>query len=320
MGEDDLKNSSEHFIGIDVSKDHLDIAIRPTQEKLHVLNNDEGVGTVVERLRQLNPLLIVLEATGRYHRLVLGQLLAAGLPAIAINPRQARDFAGATGQLAKTDRIDAQVLAEFAEKIRPEVRSMPDEATQELEALSTRRRQLVGILSSEKNRIHTAPKAIRPRIQKHIHWLEKEILQLDKELDRRIRSSPAWREKEDLLRTCKGIGPVTTHTMLSCLPELGTLSGRRISALVGVAPFPDDTGNHKGRRHIRGGRLDVRAVLYMATLAAIRHNHVIREFHRRLIAAGKAKKVAITACMRKLLITLNALVRDKKPWQPDFVS
>src|SRR6185295_18194566 len=298
MGEDDLKNSSEHFIGIDVSKDHLDIAIRPTQEKLHVLNNDEGVGTVVERLRQLNPLLIVLEATGRYHRLVLGQLLAAGLPAIAINPRQARDFAGATGQLAKTDRIDAQVLAEFAEKIRPEVRSMPDEATQELEALSTRRRQLVGILSSEKNRIHTAPKAIRPRIQKHIHWLE----------------------KEDLLRTCKGIGPVTTHTMLSCLPELGTLSGRRVSALVGVAPFPDDTGNHKGRRHIRGGRLDVRAVLYMATLAAIRHNHVIREFHRRLIAAGKAKKVAITACMRKLLITLNALVRDKKPWQPDFVS
>jgi transposase len=320
MGEDDLKDSNEHFIGIDVSKDHLDIAIRPIQEKLRVLNNDEGVHIVVERLRQLNPVLIVLEATGRYHRLVLGQLLAAGLPAIAINPRQARDFAGATGQLAKTDRIDAQVLAEFAEKIRPELRSMPDEATQELEALSTRRRQLVGILSSEKNRIHTAPKAVRPRIQKHIHWLEKEILQLEKELDRRIRSSPAWREKEDLLRTCKGIGPVTTQTMLSCLPELGTLSGRRISALVGVAPFADDTGNYKGKRRIRGGRLDVRAVLYMATLAAIRHNHVIRDFHRRLIAAGKAKKVAITACMRKLLITLNALVRDKKPWQPEVVS
>jgi len=320
MGEDDLKDSNECFIGIDVSKDHLDIAIRPSQEKLRVLNNDEGVSTLVERLRQLSSTLIVLEATGRYHRLALGQLLAVGLPAIAINPRQARDFAGATGQLAKTDRIDAQVLAEFAEKIRPEVRGIPDEATQELEALSIRRRQLVGILSSEKNRIHTAPKAIRPRIQKHIHWLEKEILQLEKELDQRIRSSPAWREKEDLLRTCKGIGPVTTHTMLSCLPELGTLSGRRISALVGVAPFADDTGDYKGRRHIRGGRLDVRAVLYMATLTAIRHNHVIREFHRRLITAGKAKKVAITACMRKLLITLNALVRDKKPWRPDFVS
>lgn len=312
--------SIEHFIGIDVSKDHLDIAVRPINEKLRVLNNDEGAGTLVERLRPLKPTLIVLEATGRYHQLVLGQLLAAGLPAIAINPRQARDFARAIGRLAKTDGIDAGVLAEFAEKIRPEVRSMADEATQELEAFCTRRRQLVGILSSEKNRIHTATKAIRPDIQKHIHWLEKEIAQLEKELDKRIRSSPAWREKEDLLRTCKGIGPVTTHTMLSCLPELGTLSGRQISALVGVAPFNNDTGHHKGRRHIRGGRLDVRSVLYMATLAAIRHNRVIREFHRRLIAAGKAKKVAITACMRKILIILNAIVRDKKPWQPDFVS
>lgn len=310
----------EQFIGIDVSKDHLDIATRPTTDPLHFLNTDEGVDALIHHLRPLQPTLIVLEATGRYHRLVLSRLLAAGLPAIAINPRQARDFARAIGRLAKTDAIDANVLAEFAEKIRPQPRSIADEATQELEAICTRRRQLVAMLSAEKNRLHTAPKTIRSEIQKHIHWLEKEISQLEKDLDKQIRSSPAWCEKDDLLRTCKGIGPITTLTMLSCLPELGTLSGRQIAALVGVAPFNDDTGKHKGRRHIQGGRLDVRAVLYMATLAAIRHNRTIRAFHRRLIAAGKAKKVAITACMRKLLTILNAMLRDKKPWQPDFVA
>jgi transposase len=319
MGEDDSM-STAHFIGIDVSKDHLDIAVRPAHERLRFLNADEGVDALIEHFRRLKPTLIVLEATGRYHQLVLGRLVAAGFPAIAINPRQARDFARAIGRLAKTDFIDADVLAEFAEKIRPEPRSIADEATQELEALCTRRRQLVGMLSAEKNRLHTALKTIRPVIQKHIHWLEKEISKLEQDLDKRIRSSPAWREKEDLLRTCKGIGPITTHTMLSCLPELGTLSGRQIAALVGVAPFNDDTGKHRGRRHIQGGRLDVRSVLYMATLAAIRHNRIIRDFHQRLIAAGKAKKVAITACMRKLLTILNAMVRDKKPWQPDFVS
>jgi transposase len=309
-----------HFIGIDVSKDHLDIATRPTTDPLRFLNTDEGVDALIDQLRPLQPTLIVLEATGRYHQLVLSRLITAGLPAIAINPRQARDFARAIGRLAKTDAIDADVLAEFAEKIRPQLRSIADQATQDLEAICTRRRQLVAMLSAEKNRLHTAAKTIRSEIQKHIHWLEKEIRQLEKDLDKQIRSSPAWCEKDDLLRTCKGIGPITTHTMLSCLPELGTLSGRQIAALVGVAPFNDDTGKHKGRRHIQGGRLDVRAVLYMATLAAIRHNRTIREFHHRLIAAGKAKKVAITACMRKLLTILNAMLRDKKPWQPDFVA
>jgi transposase len=312
--------STEHFIGIDVSKDHLDIAIRPTKDQFRLLNTDEGVDALIQHLRPLKPTLIVMEATGRYHRLVLSRLLAGGLPAIAINPRQARDFARAIGRLAKTDAIDADVLAEFAEKIRPELRSIADEATQELEAICTRRRQLVSMLSAEKNRLHTAAKKIGSEIQKHIHWLEKQISQLESDLDKRIRSSPAWREKDDLLRSCKGIGPITTHTLLSCLPELGTLSGRRIAALVGVAPFNDDTGRHKGPRHVRGGRLDVRAVLYMATLAAIRHNQTIHDFHSRLIAAGKAKKVAITACMRKLLTILNAMLRDKKPWQPDFVA
>lgn len=312
--------SIEHFTGIDVSKDYLDIAIRPTKDQFRLPNTDEGIDAFVQQLRPLNPSLIVMEATGRYHQLVLSRLLAAGLPAVAINPRQARDFARAIGRLAKTDAIDADVLAEFAEKIRPELRSIADEATQELEAICTRRRQLVSMLSAEKNRLHTAAKRIRSEIQKHIRWLEKQISQLEKDLDQQIRSSPAWREKDDLLRSCKGIGPITTHTVLSCLPELGTLSGRRIAALVGVAPFNDDTGRHKGPRHVRGGRLDVRAVLYMATLAAIRHNQTIRDFHRRLIAAGKAKKVAITACMRKLLTILNAMLRDKKPWQPNFAA
>jgi transposase len=319
MGEDDFM-TAERFIGIDVSKDHLDIAVRPSREQSRFLNTDDGVDALILYLRPFKPNLIVLEATGRYHQLVLSRLLAEGFPTIAINPRQARDFARAIGRLAKTDTLDADVLAEFADKIRPPLRSIADDATQQLQALCTRRRQLVAMLGAEKNRLHTAPKAVRSEIQKHIHWLEKEIRYLEKDLDKRIRSSPAWREKEDLLRTCKGIGPVTTHTMLSCLPELGTLSGRQIAALVGVAPFNDDTGKHRGPRHVQGGRLDVRAVLYMATLAAIRHNHKIREFHRRLIAAGKAKKVAITACMRKLLTILNAMLRDKTPWQPDFVA
>ena len=312
--------STACFIGIDVSKDQLDTAIRPTKAKMRFANNDEGIDALIQHIQPLNPTLIVMEATGRYHQLLLARLLSLGLPAIAINPRQARDFARAVGRLAKTDSIDANILAEFAEKIRPELRPAADDDTQELEALCTRRRQLVDMLVAEKNRIHTAPASVRSRLKKHIQWLEKHIDQLEKELDQQIRSSPAWREKDDLLRSCKGIGPVTTHTMLACLPELGTLNRCQIAALVGVAPFNDDTGKHKGRRHVQGGRLDVRCVLYMATLAAIRSNPCIRAFHLRLINAGKAKKVAITACMRKLLTILNAILRDKTSWQPDFAS
>jgi transposase len=261
-----------------------------------------------------------MEATGQYHRLALARLLAANLNAIAINPRQVRDFARAIGRLAKTDSIDADVLAEFGARIRPELRAVADVATQELEAICTRRRQLVGMLAAEKNRIHTGPALIRARIKKHIVWLEKQIQELETELDQQIRSTPAWREKDDLLRRCKGIGPTTSHTMLACLPELGTLSRGQIAALVGVAPFNDDTGKHRGRRHVQGGRVDVRCVLYMATLAAIRYNAAIRAFHQRLIAAGKAKKVAITPCMRKLLTVLNAIIRTKTAWNAEFVS
>jgi len=308
------------FIGIDVSKDQLDVAIRPTNEKMSFANDDDGIDMLIKRLLPFQPHLIVLEATGSYHQLVLGRLLACGLPAIAINPRQSRDFARAIGRLAKTDSIDANVLAEFADKIRPELRSIPDEATQQLDAICTRRRQLVTMLTAEKNRHHSGPAAIRSQIKKHIVWLEKQINELQRDLDKLIRSTPAWREKDDLLRSCKGIGPTTSHTMLASLPELGTLSRHRIAALVGVAPFNSDTGKYRGQRHVQGGRIDVRCVLYMATLAAIRSNPVIRAFHHRLIAAGKAKKVAITACMRKLLTILNAMVRTNTRWTANFGS
>ena len=313
-------SKSLYFIGIDVSKDHLDVAIRPSDQQMQFGNDDEGVDKVIEALNPVSPTLIVLEATGSYHRLVLSRLLAAGLPAIAINPRQARDFARAIGRLAKSDTIDADILAAFGEKIRPELRAVADEATTQLEALCTRRRQLVGMLTAEKNRFHSSPASMRPLIKKHIQWLENNIAELEKDLDDQIRSSPAWRDKDDLLRSCKGIGPTTSHTMLACLPELGQLNRHQIAALVGVAPFNRDTGLYRGRRHIYAGRTDVRCVLYMATLAAIRYNAAIRRFHQRLIAAGKLKKVAITACMRKLLTILNAMLRSNTPWNVDFVG
>jgi transposase len=313
-------SNSVCFVGIDISKDQLDVHVRPSSEQMSFANEDEGIDMLIKRLRPLQPELIVMEATGAYHQLVLGRLLASGLSAIAINPRQARDFARAIGRLAKTDSIDATVLAEFADKIRPERRPVADEATQQLDAICTRRRQLVAMAAAEKNRNHHGPASIRAQIKKHIIWLEKQIEELENDLDKLIRSTPAWREKDDLLRSCKGIGPTTSHTMLAALPELGTLSRHQIAALVGVAPINNDTGKHRGQRRIHGGRIDVRCVLYMATLAAIRSNSVIRAFHKKLIAAGKAKKVAITACMRKLLTILNAMVRTNTHWNPDFVS
>ena len=313
-------SNSACFIGIDVSKEQLEVAVRPTNEQMAFRNDDDGIDKLIERLQPLQPELILMEATGSYHQLVLARLLASGLAAMAINPRQARDFARAIGRLAKTDSIDANVLAEFADKIRPEIRAVADEATQQLDAICTRRRQLVGMIAAEKNRYHSGPATIRAQIKKHILWLEKQIQELEDDLDKLIRSTPAWREKDDLLRSCKGIGPTTSHTMLACLPELGLLSRHQIAALVGVAPFNSDTGKHRGQRHIQGGRLDVRCVLYMATLAAIRSNSVIRSFHRKLVCAGKPKKVAITACMRKLLTILNAMVRTNTRWNPDLAA
>jgi transposase len=309
---------TEFFIGIDVSKDRLDVCVRPTKQSFHVQNTDSGVEDLIVQLSKLSPVLIVLEATGRYHQFALGQLLGAGLPAIAINPKQSRDFARALGRLAKSDTIDADVLAEFAEKVRPPLRPLADEDTQQLQALCTRRRQLIVMLMAEQNRYHDAAKAVRPKIKKHIHWLEAELDDFDQELKKRIRSSPAWREKEDMLSSFKGVGNVTTHSLLAYLPELGTLGRRQIAAIVGVAPFNKDSGKHRGQRHIQGGRRRLRNILYMATLVAIRHNPTIRRFHQRLISAGKLPKVAIVACMRKVLTILNAMVRSKSRWQPDF--
>jgi transposase len=315
-----MSTAESIFVGIDVCKDRLDVAVRPTSQRFQFTNHDDGIDSLIQTLKPLSPLLIVMEATGAYHRLLLSRLLAAALPAIAINPRQARDFARSLGRRAKTDSIDADILAEFGEKIRPELRPISDQATQELDALITRRRQLVTILVAEKNRLHSTPSSLRHRIQKHIQWLKKEIESIDSDLDQQIRSTPAWRQKEDLLLSFKGVGPTTAHTMLAALPELGTLNRHQIAALVGVAPFNNDTGKRRGVRRIYGGRADVRSVLYMATLAAIRFNHVIRAFFQRLTAAGKPKKVAITACMRKLLTILNAIVRHNSPWDANFAA
>lgn len=308
------------FVGIDVSKDRLDVFIRPINEAMQVGNDDESIDRLVQRIKPYHPALIVMEATGAYHRLLLARLVAANLPAIAVNPRQARDFAKAMGRLAKTDAIDAATLADFADKVRPEIRPVPEHTTEQLEALCTRRRQLVTMMAAEKNRVQVGPAGIRVRIRKHIEWLEQQILELEEDLHQQIRSTTAWREKDDLLRSFKGIGPTTSHTLLAALPELGFLNRCQIAALVGVAPFSRDSGKYRGQRHIQGGRRDVRCALYMATLTAIRWNPIIRAFHLRLIAAGKAKKVAITACMRKLLTIVNAMLRNRTSWSPDFAS
>ena len=307
----------EQFVGIDVSKAVLDVAVRPAGDAWSVANSPEGIAQLVDRLREIAPKLIVLEASGGLERRAIAALAGARLPVVAVNPRQVRDFAKATGRLAKTDAIDAEVLALFAERIRPEVRPLPDEETQELQALVVRRRQVVDMITAEKNRLSAAPpsKRVRTAIGKTIKWLQKQLEEIDNDLDGAVRKSPAWREKDDLLNSVKGVGPVLSRTLLSMVPELGTLGRRQISALIGVAPLNRDSGTQRGRRSVWGGRASVRAVLYMCALAAIRSNPAIRAFYERLVAAGKLPKVAIVACMRKLLTILNAILRDQKPWQ-----
>jgi transposase len=306
----------EQFVGIDVSKAVLDVAVGPAGDAWSVANSPEGIGQLVDRLREIAPKLIVLEASGGLERRAIATLAGAGLPIVAVNPRQVRDFAKATGRLAKTDAIDAAVLALFAERIRPEVRPLPDEETQELEALVVRRRQVVDMITAEKNRLSAAPpsKRVRTAIGKTIKWLQKQLEEVDNDLDGAVRKSPVWREKDDLLKSVKGVGRVLSRTLLSQLPELGTLGRKQISALVGVAPLNRDSGTLRGRRSVWGGRANVRAVLYMSALAATRSNPTIRAFYKRLIAAGKLPKVAVVACMRKLLTVLNAILRTKTPW------
>ena len=302
------------FIGIDVSKARLDVAIRPSAEKLSVSNDEAGIQALVKRLSELKPVLIVLEATGGLERSVSGTLGSAQLPVVVVNPRQVRDFAKALGQLAKTDRIDAEVLARFAEAIRPPLRPLPDKVSLELRSLIARRRQLIEMMVAEKNRLSTASKAVRKRIEAHIRWLETELDRADKDLDHSIRQSPIWCENEDLLRSVPSVGPVVSRTLLAELPELGRLNRKQIAALVGIAPLNCDSGTFRGRRGIWGGRATVRAVLYMAALVASRRNSVIRNFYKRLRDKGKAPKVALVACMHKLLTILNAMIKHKTRW------
>ncbi len=311
------------WIGIDVSKATLDVAVRPTAEQWQVDRTPAGLRSLVERASELKPERIVLEATGGYEVVVAAALASSQLPVVIVNPRQVRDFARATGQLAKTDRIDAQVLAHFAEVIRPETRPLPDATTRALSALMTRRRQLQEMLTAEQNRllaaaVQDAPEPLRDQIGEHIDWLRHQIQELDEELTRQVRSSPLWREREQLLRSIPGIGPIASATLLSQLPELGQLDRKAIAKLVGVAPLNHDSGTVRGKRKIWGGRALVRAVLYMAALVATRHNPHIRAFYQRLLAAGKPKKLALVACMRKLLLLCNAIVRSQTPWSPSL--
>jgi len=304
------------FVGIDVAKATLDIATRPDGERWSVPNDEAGISALVARLRPLAPALIVLEATGGFETATVAAVATAGLAVVVAKPRQVRDFARATGQLAKTDVLDAQVLALFAERVRPEPRPLPDEAARGLDALLTRRRQLLEMRTAEQNRLGFAAAAVRRDITQHIHWLERRLRDVDSDLEQVIRTSPLWRAKEDLLRTVPGVGPVVSRTLLGELPELGTLTHKQIAALVGVAPRARDSGTLRGKRMVWGGRAPVRAALYMGALVAARHNPVIRAFYARLRTAGKPAKVALVACMRKLLTILNAILRTGTPWRP----
>lgn len=305
------------FVGIDVSKAQLDVFVRPSGETLAVANDEAGIAQLVARLAEPPPTLVVLEATGGYEAPVVAALALGSLPVAVVNPRQVRDFAKATGVLAKTDRLDAAVLARFAEAVKPEPRPLDDEQTVELQALLARRRQILDMLTAETNRMHACRSArLRKHIYEHVSWLRRQVKDIDQDLETRLRESPVWREKDDLLRSVPGVGPVLSRTLLAELPELGTLGRGQIAALVGVAPLNRDSGTMRGRRSIWGGRASVRAPLYMAAMVATKHNPMLRATYQRLVAAGKAKKVALVACMRKLIVLLNALLRDRKPWLP----
>ena len=306
------------FIGIDVSKAQLDCCTYPVEDRWSVTNDEPGLASLVARLESTSVKLIVMEATGGLQIPATAALAAAGFPVVVVNPRQVREYARAKGILAKTDRIDARVLAMFAEAIKPQIRPLPDEATQELQSLQVRRRQLVTMIVAEKNRLTTARKRVRKQIEQHINWLDKRLVEIEQDIETSVRSSPLWKENNDLLKSMPGIGSGTSAMLLAILPELGTLSNRQIAALVGLAPFNRDSGKHRGKRMIQGGRGRVRTALYMPTLAAIRHNPIIRSFYERLVQAGKPPKVAITACMRKLLTILNAIIRSGKQWRPNY--
>ncbi len=304
------------FIGIDVSKATLDVAVLPDNQLFQVANDEIGRRGLIEQLGAHGPTAcVILEASGGYERAIVAALAGSGLQVVIVNPRQVRDFARATGLLAKTDRLDAMILARFGDRVRPEPRPLPDATLLVLQAFVTRRRQLVDMIVAEEHRWREAPAPLRRTIRQHITWLERQLKSLETDLDDQIRQSPLWRAKDNLLQSVPGIGPALSRVLLAQLPELGKLSHKQIAALVGVAPFAHDSGTWRGRRAIWGGRPTVRAALYMAALVAARWNPTIRTFYGRLRSAGKPAKLALVACARKLLVILNAMLRSESAWR-----
>jgi transposase len=312
-------SSLQVFVGIDVSKAQLDVALRPTDDCWPVSNDESGIAGLVERLRTVQPTLVVLEATGGLEVPVTGALAEAGLP-VVVNPRHARDFAKATGRLAKTASLEARGLAPFAAAVRPPPRPLPDAQAQALSALLTRRRQLVQMLTAERRRLQTAPQPIRADIQAHITWLTRRLARTDDDVAAAIHASPLCHATDEILQSTPGVGPILSWTLVVEVPELGVLNRQEIAALIGVAPLNRDSGTVRGKRAVWGGRAHVRAVLYMSTLAAVRHNPILKVFYERLRAVGKAPKVALTACMRKLLTILNAMLKHRTPWRENYAT
>ena len=310
-----MTQPAEIFIGIDVSKAYLDLAVHEPAQTWRVENTDTGIAALIVQLQARTPTLIVLEASGGYELVLVAECAAAHLPVVVTNPRRVRNFARATGRLAKTDKLDAQLLAHFAAALRPERRPLPSAAEEHLMALLTRRRQIVDMLTVEQNRLHTVRAPLRRDIEEHLTWLRAQLAKLDAEINDFIHGSPLWSDKDALLQSVPGVGAVTASTMLGLLPELGTLNRQEIAALVGLAPIAKESGKKQGKRRIFGGRAPVRQVLYMAALVAVRHNPVLKRFYEHLLKQGKPKKVALTACMRKLLVILNAMVRTQQPWR-----
>lgn len=310
-----MDKAVEIFVGIDVSKSWLDVAVHEQAAVWRNANDDAGIGKLVEQMQVLQPERIVVEPTGGFESLLVAELQHAGLPVVVVNAKRVRDFAKATGQLAKTDKLDARVLAHFAAALRPPLRTMQTEQEEQLTALMTRRRQILDMLTVEKNRLVTLRGAMRCDVEEHVAWLSEHLKSLDHEIAAFVKSKPAWKEKAAMLQSVPGVGPVTSATMLGMLPELGQLARQQIAALVGVAPLNKDSGKKRGKRRVYGGRADVRSVLYMAALSAKKYNPKIKAFYESLLKRGKEKKVALTACMRKLLVILNAMVRTQTAWR-----
>lgn len=313
-------SNSELFVGIDVSKAELQVATRPEGKSMTFANTEDGIALLIDFLKPLCPTLVVLEATGGLEIPLVNAMAVKEIPVVVVNARQVRDFAKAIGRLAKTDRIDAEVIAQFAEALRPPVRPLKDEEAQKLNALNSRRRQLVGMIRSEQNRLSSAPKWTQKEIKAHLQWLKKALRKVEKDISDLIKGSPMWREKEAILRSFKGVGPVTSATLLAALPELGTINSKPLSALIGVAPLNRDSGQFRGKRAVWGGRDNVRSALYMATMSAIRFNPTISSFYKKLKGAGKPHKVAMTACMRKIIVILNSMIKNKTYWNPLFTE